>query len=425
MQKDYQKRIVDSVLDDLLPEVAAISLVGPKAVGKTATAQRRVRTVIRLDDPLEREAFVNTKNPLTVLPGPLLLDEWQYLPEIWNNLRRAVDDGAPPGRFILAGSALPQGAAIHSGAGRIIPVRMRPYSLAERALADPTVSLADCLSGQTTDIGGSTDLSFVDYAQEITASGFPALRQLSAPVRTAQLTAYLDAIVNREFAEQGLSVRRPETLRRWLRAYAAAPGTTANYTAILNAATPGELQKPSAGTTIAYRDILSSLWMLDEVGPWDPAGTSISRVAQTPKHFLADPALSALLINLDERTLIAGPLEPSFGPTYGSIAGRLFEALVALSLQTYATSANARVSYLRTRSGDHKIDIIIQRGQQIVAIEVKLSPRVEAADGRHLIWFRDKLGPALSEAMIITTGPHAYRRVDDGILVVPAALLGP
>jgi len=421
----YQRRIMDGVLDSLMAELAAVSLVGPKAVGKTATGARRAQTIINLDDDLERESFVNTTNPLLTGDGPILINEWQYLPQVWNQVRRVVDQGAEPGRFILAGRALPKGAAIHSGAGRIAPVRMRPLSLAERGLAVPVVSLAACLAGRQGSCDGATDLTYEDYAKEITCSGLPGVRQLSSPIRQRQLTAYLDIIVNREFAEQGLAVRRPDSLRRWLRAYAAATATTASYLAILNAATPGEGSKPTAKTTIAYRDVLSSLWMLDPVGPWDPAGTTISRLSQTPKHFLADPALAALLLNLDEHSMVNGPLEPRFGPAYGSVAGRLFKALVALSLQTYAAAIDARVSYLRTRNGDHEVDFIVQKGQYLVAVEVKLSPRVEESDVRHLTWLQAKLGPFLRQAIIITTGPRAYRRSADGVLVVPAALLGP
>ncbi|MDR0594287.1 MAG: DUF4143 domain-containing protein [Bifidobacteriaceae bacterium] len=193
----------------------------------------------------------------------------------------------------------------------------------------------------------------------------------------------------------------------------------------MNAATGGEGDKPAERTTIAYRDVLQSLWLLDEIGPWDPAGAPITRLAQTPKHFLADPALAAHLLDLDQATLAGGPLEPVFGPRHGSIAGRLFEALVALSLLTYAELSQARVSHLRTQNGDHEVDFIVQSGRRTVAVEVKLSRTVSDADVRHLLWLRERLGPALAEAIVVTTGPLAYRRKSDAVLVVPAALLGP
>jgi hypothetical protein len=425
MAEGYCRRIVDDLLDDLLAEIAAVALEGPKAVGKTASATQRAATVFPLDQELRREAFLNADRPLEHAAPPILLDEWHYVPPVWNDVRRLVDGGAEPGRFLLTGSAAPRTTPIHSGAGRIVRVRLRPLSLAERALDTPVVSMADALGGKLSQVQGSTTLTFEDYAREIARSGFPALHRLSPRARAHQLRAYLDNIVNREFEEQGLRVRRPDTLHRWLRAYASATATTASYSAILDAATPGEGNKPSAVTTIAYRDVLAKLWMLDPVPAWDPAGTSITRVGRTPKHYLADPALAALLLGLDEETLLGGPPEPAFGPRYGSITGRLFEALIALSLQTYAAASDAAVSYLRTRSGAHEVDFIVQQGQRLVAIEVKLAPSVTDADVRHLVWLRDQVGPGLREAIIVTTGPNAYRRKSDGVVVVPAGLLGP
>lgn len=425
MKGTYKQRIVDPVLDQLMAETAAVSLAGPKAVGKTATAERRAHKVFRLDQAASREAFLLERRPLAELKGPVLIDEWQHVPEVWDEVRRDVDDGAPAGQFILAGSAAPVGAHIHSGAGRIVQVRMRPLSLAERALAEPVVSLDAALKGEVAHVEGSTTMAPADYAREIAASGFPGLRHYSEPVRQRHLQAYIDNVVSREFAEQGLLVRRPETLRRWLRAYAAATGTTTGYDTLLAAATPGEGDKPAAKTAIAYRDILQRLWLLDEVGPWDPSGSSIKRLSKTPKHFLADPALAARLLGLGAQDIAEGPVEPIFGPKFGSIAGRLFEALVGLSLLTYGDALGAHVSYLRTRNGDHEIDFIVQRGRRVVAIEVKLTPSVTAEDTRHLVWLRDQLGEQLAAAIVVTTGSRAFRRRDDGVLVVPAVLLGP
>jgi len=66
----------------------------------------------------------------------------------------------------------------------------------------------------------------------------------------------------------------------------------------------------------------------------------------------------------------------------------------------------------------------VRPDQRVVAVEVKLARRINEDDLKHLLWLRDAIGDDLLDAMVITTGPHAYRR-DDGIVVVPAALLGP
>ena len=236
---EYRSRIVDEELDELLPGLPAVSLEGPKAVGKTETALRRASTIHCLDDPGQLEILQAAPDRILSGETPILIDEWQRLPSSWDVVRRAVDDDPSPARFLLTGSATPSDAPTHSGAGRIVTVRMRPMSLAERSLVKPTVKLADLLTGQRPEVAGRSDLSLDDYAGEITSSGFPAIRQLSGRVLRSQLDGYIDRIVERDFIEAGHTIRNEGALRRWLRAYAAASSTTASYEAIRDAASAG------------------------------------------------------------------------------------------------------------------------------------------------------------------------------------------
>lgn len=420
---DYQRRIVDTTLDELQPHLRALSIHGPKGVGKTATAMQRAASVIDLSLLRQRELVTAAPEVLTDLPGPVLVDEWQRLPEVWDHVRRAVDAGSGPGHFILAGSSAPRGAVIHSGAGRIVPMRMRPLSLAERHVEDPTVSLAALLDGNQ-DVAGTTSFRLGGYVEEIVASGFPAIRSLQGRVRRAELDAYLQNVVRREFPEQGYPVRKPEVLRAWLAAYAAATSSTTTYSKILDAATAGLSNKPAKETTIAYRDALSSLWLLDAVPPWIPSHNHLDRLAQSPKHQLADPALAARLLGLDAPALLRAE-QGSTQLTEGTILGALFEHLAALSIHTYAEAAEARLHHLRTQNGNHEVDLVVVRPDgRVLAIEVKLADRVEDADVKHIAWLRDRIGDDLIDAVVIYAGEHAYRR-RDGVAVVPLALLGP
>ncbi|WP_433302147.1 ATP-binding protein [Actinoplanes sp. CA-030573] len=420
---DYRRRIVDDALDELQPHLRALSIHGPKGVGKTATAMQRAVSVIDLSLPAQREILAADPSVLTTLPGPVLVDEWQRLPEVWDQVRRAVDAGSPPGHFIIAGSSAPRGAVVHSGAGRIVPMRMRPLSVAERDIENPTVSLAALLAGDP-DIDGTTGLRLANYVEEITASGFPAIRGLPPRVRRAELDAYLENVVQREFPEQGYPVRRPAVLRAWLAAYAAATSTTAAYSKILDAATAGLANKPAKETTMAYRDALSSLWLLDDLPPWIPGRNHLDRLSQSARHQLADPALAARLLGLDAAALLRAE-QGNTNLSEGTILGALFEHLVALSVQTYAEAAEARVSHLRTRNNDHEVDLMVQHADgRVLGIEVKLADRVEDADTRHLRWLRDRIGEDLIDSVVIYAGGRAYRR-RDGVAVVPLALLGP
>lgn len=424
--KTYLPRLLDAQLIAALDAVPAVHIAGAKATGKTETAKQLAASTLRLDEAHTRTRLEAEPAYFTTLPEPLLLDEWQRMPELWDAVKREVDRDSSPGRFVLTGSAHPLSAQIHSGAGRIVSLRMRPFSLQERRLTEATVSLTALFAGAAQVAGGSS-LQLTDYVHEILASGFPGIRTLSARGRRLQLAAYVDNIIFKEFPEQGHVVRAPHTLRSWLRAYAAAAATTVSYAKILNAATPGDADKPAKTTTLAYRNILESLWLLDSVPAWLPSDDRLGRLGQAPKHFVADPALAATLLDIEADDLLDGgaeadPVVRAVG-AQGTLLGRLFEQLVGMSLHSYAQSAEARLFHLRTRGGDHEVDFLVERKRRVVAFETKLSPIVRDEDVKHLLWLKERIGARLVDAAVITTGPEAYRR-KDGIAVIPAALLG-
>jgi uncharacterized protein len=421
----YQRRVVDDELDEILPSLPAVALEGPKGVGKTRTALQRANTVHRLDDPAE--LAVARADPHRLLEGtpPVLIDEWQRLPEIWDLVRRAVDDGAPPGSFLLTGSAVPDPPPTHSGAGRIVSLRMRPLALSER-LGGTSVSLADCLGGARPLITGTTEVGLNEYVKELLASGLPWLRSLPDRARRLQLEGYAERVVDRDIPDDaGVSIRNPAALRRWMTAYAAASSTTATFETIRDAASSGNDTKPSRATTQAYRDALTRIWVLDEVPAWIPSNNRLNELGQSPKHQLADPALAAQLLGVQASTLLAGQSSGPDIPRDGTLLGALFESLATLSLRVYAAHNEAKVKHLRTARGRQEIDLIVERADGcVVAVEVKLTRNVSEGDVTHLRWLEERLAERVLDRIIVTTGPQAYRG-EDGIAVVPLALLGP
>lgn len=421
----YTPRIVDAELDELLQDLSAIALEGPKGVGKTATAERRATSTFRLDDPAQRSVAEADATVLLTAPPPVLIDEWQHVPAVWDAVRRAVDRDPTPSRYLLAGSAAPAEPPTHSGAGRIVRVRMRPLALSEREITAPTVSLSTLLTGARPAVTGQTGVALADYAREIVVSGFPGIRRLTGRAVRAQLDGYLARVVDRDFLEQGHPVRKPDMLRRWLAAYAAATATTTSLDKIRNAATSGDGTVPNKLTIAGYRDVLERLWLVEPVPGWLPSRSQMARLTQAPRHHLADPALAARLLGLDEMALLAGAPSSTLTPRDGTLFGQLFESLVTLSVRVYAQAAEARVRHLRTKEGRREVDLIVERAdQRVLGIEVKLSATVDDRDVEHLHWLRQQIGVELLDAVIVTTGAYAYRR-PDGVAVVPAALLGP
>lgn len=419
----YTPRIVDSELDELLKQLPAVALEGAKGVGKTATAERRANTIFRLDSPAQRELAIADPATLLNASPPILLDEWQHAPAVWDAVRRAVDRKVTPNRFLLTGSASPTTPPTHSGAGRIVTVRMRPLALSERGLGMPTVSVRKLLAGRRAAITGHTDVALADYAREIVMSGFPGVRHLTGRTLRAQLDGYLSRIVQRDFLDQGHPVRKPETLRRWMAAYAAATATTTTLEKIRSAAIGRDGETPARTTVDAYREVLHQLWVVDPVPGWLPSRNRLTRLSQAPKHHFADAALAARLLGVDEGGLLTGtgPVLPGDG----SLFGHLFESMVTQSVRVYAQAAEANVYHLREKDGRHEIDLIVERAdQRVLAIETKLGNSVGDEQVKHLLWLKEQLRDNVLDTIIVTTGADAYRRAD-GVAVVPAALLGP
>lgn len=421
----YVRRIIDQELDQVFGSLPALAIEGPKGVGKTATATLRAATIHRLDDPARRSLAEADPSRLLADPTPILLDEWQRLPETWDLVRRAVDDGAGAESFLLTGSASPDGSGRHSGAGRIPAIRMRPLTLSERFDQPPSVSLGELLDGSRPALAGETAVGLEHYVDEILASGLPGLRGLSERALRLQLDSYVERVVDRDFPELGHSVRNPLGLRRWMAAYAAATATATSFEKIRAAATGDEGEQLSKDAALPYRVTLERLWLLDPVPAWQPTRRHLSRLSAASKHHLADPALAARLLGATREALLDdAPIGPPV-PRDGTLLGALFESLVTLCVRVYAQNAEATTGHLRTYSGDREVDLIVERQDKgLVAIEVKLKRTVDGDDLHGLHWLSSKIGEELVDAIVVTTGTTAYRR-PDGIGVVPAALLGP
>lgn len=422
----YLPRVVDLELDELFEGLPAISIIGPRAVGKTVTASRRARTIYRLDDPGQREILAATPSRLVSGDRPILIDEWERVPVSWDVVRRAVDADGSGGQFLLTGSATPPEWPMHSGAGRIAQVRMRPMSTAERGIHPPTVSLARLLSGKREPVAGASAIDLEGYAREITRSGFPRVRSLSERQAGAQLDSYIEHVIEHDFADPGgYRIRNPTRLRDWLVAYAAATSTTATLETIRDAATADRGEKPARSTVEHYLDVLRRLWLIEPVPSWLPTRNRIRRLVSPSKHQLADPALAARLLDIGADGLLAGKGTDHQFSGDRSAFGALFEAQVTLDVRTYAQAAARRVAHLRTKGGEREIDlIVVGEAGRVLAIEVKLGELVDNSDVRHLHWLEAEIGPDLLDKVVVTTGTDAYRR-RDGVAVVPAALLGP
>ncbi len=412
----YTPRSIDAQLDFLVANVPAFAIEGAKGVGKTASAQQHAKAALYLDDPTDQLVAGADPTFSTINARPLLLDEWQYTPQVWNTVRRAVDAGAPPGSFILTGSASPQPESeTHSGAGRILGTVMRPMTIAEKHPQEPKIKLSELFDGQPSPQPRRINFTIVDYCQAAEQSGFPAIWQLPDIVRTEFLDDYLRRIIDRDVPQLGVAVRAPETMRRWLAAYAAASSTTAAYSSILDATTAGDGSQPAKTTTMTFRDLLSKIFILDPVPAWNSVRNPLKRVAQAPKHQLVDPALSLRLLGYSGRDLLTGRAS--------HFLGQVIESLATLSVRVAAQTIFARTFHFRIQGGNHEVDLVVESNDgRLGAFEVKAAAAIKDGDLQHLRWFSDKFADDLAFSAVLYTGPVCYQR-PDGIWLIPIAML--
>lgn len=420
MPTRYFPRLIDRELEDVFPDLPAISIEGVRGCGKTSTALQIAKTVYRLDEDSHlQQVRANPRRAAHSQP-PVLFDEWQRYPQIWDVVRREVDDGAAAGSFLLTGSAAPKaGSTTHTGAGRIVGIRMRPMTLAERGVVTPAVSLSQMLESKafSTEIFGRTKMTAQEYAEQIVCSGLPAIFPKNSRLWRRELQSYLDRAVDVELREGDYPIRDIFALKTWLTAYARHVGTAAKYNKILDSATATDGVQPTSKTTLRYRNALQNLWLLDPLEPWNSPSTKIARVSSSPVHHLADPALAARLLDLDVDDLLL--------PESGKRFGQLFESLAVLCVRCIAEHRGWQARSLRTRDGDHEVDIVVQASaSRIIGIEVKLSTSITDDDVKHLRWFSRQLGPACRDLVVLYAGETAYRRVEDNIAVIPLACLG-
>ncbi len=404
-------RIVDGLLDELLVSFAAISLVGPRAAGKTTTAIRRGGTVLRLDRPEVRQSVAASPDAMLAgLQPPVILDEWQEVPELLGAVKRSVDEDPTPGRYILTGSVRAElENRIWPGTGRLLQVPMYGMSVREVLRRASMVPFIDRVIAGGTDAVTAPDdaLSVRDYLDLMLAGSFPE-PSLRIPVtaRRRWFAGYVEQMISRD-APAVAPRRDPELLRRYLSVLAV---NTAGITA---ESTLWSAAGINAKTAQAYQALFQRMLVLDLVPAW--FSNRIKRLVKAPKRYLVDPALVAAVLGLGKEAILYGP----------DMLGRLLDTFVAAQLrgELAASSNDPRLYHLREEQGRKEIDLLVETaGGRLIGIEVKAAVTVTTSDARPLAWLRDETGDAFTAGIILHTGPHVFP-VSDRIIAAPVSAL--
>lgn len=423
-KKDYIPRIIDHKIEEYLRIFGAVCVEGPKWCGKTWTSAYHSNSAIFIGDPAG--GFQNRKlaelSPDLVLEGdtPRLIDEWQEVPPIWDAVRYQVDQTSEKGRFILTGSATPNHKGIlHSGAGRIAKLRMRPMSLYESGDSSGHVSLEALCRGELTP-AMTGEVSLRKLIEVIVRGGWPGSIHLSAEQASKLPAEYLGAVIDDDVYRLDGIKRNTAKMKLLLRSLARNESTTATNKTLKNDVRETDDEDIDVETVKEYLDIFDRLFLTDNQPPFSSGVRSSVRVKQAVKRHFSDPSLACSLLKATPDALL-GDLET---------LGFLFEALCERDLKIYAESFGASLYHYQDYK-NREIDAVVELPDgQWCAFEIKLgAAQIDAAAANLLVIQKeiekDPKGRVPKALCVLCGMANAAYRRPDGVFVVPLTALKP
>ena len=421
-KSEYRSRIIDKQVEDYLSAFGAVCIEGPKWCGKTWTSAFHSKSEIYIGDPAGN--FQNRQlaelSPELVLDGetPRLIDEWQEVPPLWDAVRYKVDQTHQKGQFILTGSATPNHKGIlHSGAGRIARLRMRPMSLYESGDSSGKVSLYNLCHGELTQ-AMTGEVSLKKLIELILRGGWPGSLGLSAQQASLLPTEYLNAVIDDDVYRIDGIKRDTTKMRLLLRSLARNESTTATDKTLINDIKAIDDEDIDRNTVAAYLDIFKRLFLTDNQPPFSTGIRSSVRIKQAEKRHFSDPSLACALLRATPESLLHD-LET---------LGFLFEALCERDLKIYAESFGANLYHYQDYRS-REIDAVIELPEgDWCAFEIKLGANQIDAAASNLLEIKKQIEadpkgkPPTVLCVLCGMSNAAYRR-PDGEFVVPITAL--
>ena len=422
---NYRSRIADQLLREKLEAMGAVIIEGPKACGKTTTAEQQAKSIIYMDDPSRQGQYkqMAQTNISFLLQGetPRLIDEWQEVPQFWDAIRFEVDHRDNDGQFILTGSAVPADTKDihHTGTGRYGWLTMRPMSLWESGESSGDISLSSLFHSPET-VKGINKLTLPMIALAICRGGWPkSLQKKTEKAALTQATEYYKAITNSDISRVDNIRRDEERAKRIMRSYARHQGTQASIATILADIAANEPENVSDETINAYLSALRKIFVIEDMPAWNPNLRSKTAVRTSETRYYVDPSIGIAALGLGPNDLIEDL----------NTCGLFFETMCIRDLRVYADALDGTVYHYRDKNGLECDAVVHLRNGSYGLIEIKLGGEKLIEDGAKTLTALSNIidttrmkAPAFR--MVLTgTGDFAYKRTD-GIYVVPIGCLG-
>lgn len=422
----YRHRIMDSLLAKKLQAKGAVLIEGPKWCGKTTTAEEIAASKVLLAKTDAKEQF---KRLLEIdsdaaLSGeaPMLIDEWQTVPKLWDAVRYIVDHRRKMGQFILTGSAVPDKDAEkereHSGTGRFAWLTMRPMTLSESGESNGSVSLADLFTAPGKLLERNS-LKLQDIAFLICRGGWPMAVGLPEEAALEQAFDYYDAVTKEDVTRVDGVKRASERVRRLMRAYARHQGTQASIATLREDLKNNDTATLDDDTIVSYLEALRKIFVVEDMQAWNPNLRSKTAIRTADTRYFVDPSIATAALGMGPADLVNDL----------NTMGFFFETMCVRDLRVYAEALNGKVYHYRDKSGLECDAVVHLRNGQYGLIEIKLGGQSLIDDGvRTLNSLAAQVDTSRMKApafkMVLTaTGEYAYRRSEDGIYIVPVGCL--
>ena len=434
----YKNRVADRLLAEKLEAFGAVLIEGPKYCGKTTLATQQARSILSMadTDTLGQNLALARTNISRLLAGetPRLIDEWQIAPQFWDAVRNEVDKRNEDGQFMLTGSAVPpkpkkdeSGNIIeeenihHTGTGRISRLRLRTMSLWESEDSTGDVSLEELFINPDT-VDGVSDIDLDRLAYLTCRGGWPkAVLKKSEKAALAQAFDYYDSVVSNDIKRVDDIDRDEELTKRIMRSYARNQGTQATVGTILADIKSNGDERMSDSTVYSYIKALKEIFVIEDSIAWNPNLRSKTAIRTSDTRYFIDPSIATAALGMGPKDLI-NDME-----TFGFI----FETLAIRDLRVYADALDGKVYHYRDKNNLECDAVIHLRNGSYGLVEVKIGgtePIREGAESLKTLSSKiDSTRMKTPSFMMVLTGigNFAYKRPEDGVLVVPIGCLRP